>query len=203
MLTTKQILDSFFTTVKDNSSALRTRATEWLHTLMMSAADERSWLFLKKASAALPITANTVTLPSDFSMEVCIKLGTILLTPENKLTDEEAFAADNGEGGAGYTIDGSTLKLHGETTATTAVVTYIAHVPDAGYGDSTTATIFPAEFLPLFVRSLKTAFLEYDVDLDRLPISLQLDGAELRRMKKLDDRRRPPLKLNKHGYVRA
>lgn len=203
MLTTKQILDSFFTTVKDNGSTLRARAIEWLHVLMMSAADERDWLFLKKTSAALTITANAVTLPADFSIEVCIALGTVLLTPKNKLTDEQAFAADNGEGGAGYTIEGSALKLHGETTETTAVVTYIAHVPDAGYGDSTTATIFPAEFLPLFVRSLKTAFLEYDVDLDRLPVSLQLDAAELRRMKRLDNRRRPQIQPNSHGYVRV
>lgn len=202
MLTTKSVLDRVFTRIKDNSGTLRVKMLGWLNSAMQDAWAERSWLFLEK-KVDIAIVSNAITLPADFGDEVFISIGGIyIFTVADRLSPSEAAYADERGGDPyGYTKDSDTLVFHPSADGT-ATLTYTAQVPDAGYVDDTTETIFPLEFLPLFERVLLSAFYEYDVDADRLPVGLKMDADQLRRLKKLDNRRKPLPQLNRFGMVR-
>lgn len=201
-LTTKQVLDKFFSRVRDNSAALRVKSLGWLNSLMTDVVNERPWLFLDK-SASLAITANQITLPVDFGLESSIQIGTYFLTSNDRFTPEDAFTVDQAAGGVvtGYTIEADTITFHPSATGT-AVLHYTAQMPATDYTDGTDATLFPVEFIPLFERSLLTAFYEYDVDSERLPIGLAVDRAQMKRMKSLDNSRKALPKVNRNGYIR-
>lgn len=202
MLTTKAVLDRVFTRIKDNSGALRAKMLGWLDSAMRSAWVERRWVFLD-TSATLTLTSSVITLPANFGDETFINVnGQYALTTADHLSPTEAMKADSRGGEVyGYTKTGTAITLHPATTGS-VVLYYTAKVPDAGYSDDTTETIFPMEFLPLFERSLLAAFYEYDVDADRLPVGIQLDAEQLKKLKKLDNSRRPLPQLNSGGMVR-
>ena len=200
-MNTKTVLDRVFTRIKDNSATLRVKMLGWLNSAMQDVVNERAWLFLDK-TVTLSITAGTITLPADFGRETFIRVGDYLFTIGDRLTPQDAAIAD-GHGGDphGYTLDATTLTFHNTLTGT-AKLTYTATFPALGYDDGITDTLFPAEFLPLFERYLLTCFYEYDVDADRLPVGLQVNAEQLRRMKKLDNQRKPLPQLNRKGLVR-
>lgn len=202
-LTTKAVLDRVFNRVKDNSPSLRVKMTDWLNSAMQDAWAERSWLFLEK-KVDLLITAGSITLPADFGDEIFIRIGnSFIFTTGDNLTPSDAVRWDVAGGDPqGYTTDDTALTFHPAVSGT-ATLTYTAKVPDVGYTDGTDATIFPREFLPLFERALLEAFYEYDVDTDRLPNGIRLNAEEMRRMKKLDNSRRPLPQLSTRGYVRT
>lgn len=200
-LTTKQVLDKFFNRTRDNSSTLRVKALGWLNSLMTDVVNERPWLFLNKY-VTLTIAANKITLPADFGLESTIAVSGVLLTDIDKLTEEEAFISDQGGGFIdGYTLDSTSITFHPSAEGA-AVLNYSAQMPATDYVDSMAATIFPVEFIPLFERSLMTAFYEYDVDTDRLPLGLAVDKVQMSRMKKLDNSRKAIPKNNRNGFVR-
>jgi len=202
MLTTQAVLDRVFTRIKDNSSTLRVKMLGWLDSAMRDAWSERAWIFLDK-SVTLTLSGGSITLPADFGDETFLNVGDqYALTTGDKLTPTEALKADVRGGDVwGYTISSTAITLHPATTGTVTLY-YTAKMPDAGYADDTTETIFPMEFLPLFERSLLAAFYEYDVDADRMPLGIQLDTEHLRKLKKLDNGRKPLPQLNNRGLVR-
>ena len=202
-LTTKAVLDRVFNRVKDNSPSLRVKMTDWLNSAMQSAWAERSWLFLEK-KVDIAIVAGSITLPADFGDEIFIRIGnSFIFTTGDNLTPADAVRWDVAGGDPqGYTTDDTLLTFHPAVSGT-ATLTYTAKVPDVGYTDGTDDTIFPREFLPLFERALLEAFYEYDVDTDRLPNGIRLNTEEMRRMKKLDNGRRPLPQLSTRGYVRT
>jgi len=202
MLTTQAVLDRVFTRIKDNSSTLRVKMLGWLDSAMRDAWSERAWIFLDK-SVTLTLSGGSITLPADFGDETFLNVGDqYALTTGDKLTPTEALKADVRGGDVwGYTISSTAITLHPATTGTVTLY-YTAKMPDAGYADDTTETIFPMEFLPLFERSLLAAFYEYDVDADRMPLGIELDTEHLRKLKKLDNGRKPLPLLNNRGLVR-
>lgn len=201
-MNTKTVLDRVFTRIKDNSPTLRVKMLGWLNSAMQDVVNERAWLFLDK-TVSLPITASAITLPADFGRETFISVGYYLFTIGDRLTPEAAALADSyGGDPAGYTLDATVLTFHPSITGT-ANLTYTAAFPAAGYADDMTGTLFPDEFLPLFSQYLLTCFYEYDVDADRLPLGLQVNAEQLRRMKKLDNQRKPLPQLNAKGLVRG
>jgi hypothetical protein len=200
-MNTKTVLDRVFTRIKDNSSTLRVKMLGWLNSVMQDVVNERAWLFLDK-SVTLPITAGAIVLPADFGRETFIRSGDYLFTIGDRLAPQEAALADSYGGDPhGYTVEGATITFHPATTGT-ASLSYTAAFPALGYFDSTDETLFPDEFLPLFAQYLLTCFYEYDVDADRLPVGLQVNAEQLRRMKKLDNQRKPLPQLNAKGLVR-
>lgn len=211
-MNTKTVLDRAFTRIKDNSATLRVKMLGWLNSAMQDVVNERIWLFLDK-TVSLPITAGTITLPADFGREIFIKAGYYLYTVGDRQTPQNAAIADIVGGSLhygyvsgsnyGYTLDASTLTFHPSIPldTTTAALTYTAAFPVAGYTDGED-TLFPSEFLPLFERYLLTCFYEYDVDADRLPVGIQVNADLLRKMKKLDNQRKPLPQLNRKGMVR-
>lgn len=202
MLTTKSVLDRVFTRIKDNSGTLRAKMLGWLDSAMRDAWIERRWVFLEK-SVTLTITSSAITLPADFGDETFMNVnGLYALTVGDHLSPTEAMKADFRGGEVyGYTKTSTTLTFHPATTGS-VVLHYMAKMPDAGYEDGITDTIFPMEFLPLFERSLLTAFYEYDVNADLLPNGVRLDEVQLRKVKKADNLRRPLPPLNPQGMVR-
>jgi len=202
MLTTKAVLDRVFTRIKDNSSTLRVKMLGWLDSAMRDAWSERAWIFLEK-SVSLTLVNGAITLPADFGDETFLNVdGRYTFTTGDKLTPTEALKADVRGGDVwGYTLSDTAITLHPATDGTVTLY-YVAKMPDAGYADDTTETIFPMEFLPLFERSLLVAFYEYDVDADRLPTGIQLDAEHLRKLKKLDNSRKPLPQINNRGLVR-
>lgn len=201
-LTTKSVLDTFFSRVKDNSSTLRGKAVYWLCSAMQDVLSERAWVFLEKTTQALPITDGAVTLPTDFGKEVFIRTGNYLFTTKDRLTHEEAALADDcGGDPVGYTLSDDAITFHPAVTGT-ADLTYNATLPVGGYEDGTTPTIFPETFSPLFERYLTTCFYEYDVDTDKMPLGVPLDAKMLRTLKKADNQRRAVPALNPKGMVR-
>ena len=200
-LTTKSVLDCLPTRVRDNSPTLRVKAASWLNTAMQDVLNERSWVFLEK-TAALTITDSAITLPTDFGREVFIKNGLYIFTTADRLTHSDAARADAAGGEpVGYTIGTDTITFHPTATGS-ADLSYVAALPADGYVDGTDPTIFPVEFKPLFERCILTAFYEYDVDNDRLPIGLQLDAKMLRNLKRADNQRKAVPALDRKGMVR-
>lgn len=202
MLTTKAVLDRVFSRIKDNSSTLRVKMLGWLDSAMRDVCSERAWIFLDK-SVTLTLSDGSATLPADFGDETFISVGgQYAFTTSDKLTPTAALRAGLLGGGVlGYTLTSTTLTLHPATTGD-IVLSYVAKMPDAGYEDGTVDTIFPMEFLPLFERALLAAFYEYDVDADRLQLGIQLDAEHLRRLKKLDNGRKPLPPLSSQGLAR-
>ncbi len=201
-LSTKSVLDRVFNRIKDNSPALRVKMLDWLNSGMQDVRNERSWLFLER-KVDLPITGGAITLPTDFGDVVFIRVDNFIFTTGDNLTPSEAARWDVAGGDPqGYTVDAIYLTFHAAVSGT-ASLTYAAQIPENGYLDSTDATFFPTEFLPLFERALLSAFFEYDVDTDRRPVSIKLDQQQLYRLKKLDNSRKPKPQLHPRGYVRA
>ena len=201
-LTTKSVLDRVFSRIKDNSSTLRVRMLGWLNSTMQDAVSKREWTFLEK-TVSLTITDNAITLPVDFDRELFIRNGQYIFTVGDRLTAYMAAEADIAGGEPyGYTLDATSLTFHPSASGT-AELTYQAVFPAAGYEDGTIPTIFPINWLPVFERCMITAFYEYDVDADRLPLSLQLDAEQIRAMKKLDNQRKAIPQLSPKGYVRG
>ena len=201
-LTTKSVLDRVFSRIKDNSPTLRVRMLGWLNSTMQDAVSKRQWTFLEK-TATLTITDNSVTLPIDFGYELFIRNGEYLFTVGDRLTPFMAAEADIAGGDPyGYTLDETTLTFHPSASGT-ADMLYSAVFPAAGYDDGTTPTVFPQYWLPVFERAMLTAFYEYDVDADLLPVSLQLDAEQIRTMKKSDNLRKAIPQLSPKGYVRG
>ncbi len=202
-ITTKIILDQVFTRVRDNSATLRVKMLGWLNSAMREVWAERAWIFLEK-TVDLPISGGSITLPADFGDETFIRIGdSFVFTTGDKLTPSDAARYDVAGGDpAGYTSDGTYITFHPAATGIVSL-SYVAKVPDDGYQDGTGATIFPMEFLGLFERAMLEAYYEYDVDTDRLPNGIRLNQEGLRRMKKLDNSRKPLPQLNNRGLVRA
>jgi hypothetical protein len=199
-LTTKGILDQVFSRVSDNTSTLRVRMLAWYNSLAIQVANERPWNFLN-TTVNIPIVNSVIPLPDDFGTETSITVGNIILTPQNLLNAPESFYWGQTSGIlAGYTVDETGIALFPTTTGT-AALEYSKRVPT--YADDTTSTIFPTEFLPLLERSLLTAFYEYDVDSERMPMSFQLDAKMMSQVKKIDNQRKSLHRLNVHGYKRS
>ena len=77
---------------------------------------------------------------------------------------------------------------------------YIRLIPAAA--DSDTATVWPWRFLPMFERSLLSAYYEYDGDQRGMP-SLTLDRAELDLLKFADNMQKPIPKQSRKGFLRG
>lgn len=200
-LTTKTVLDSFFSRVKDNSPTLRTKAVHWLRNAMRDVLNERAWVFLEKTET-LSIVDSAITLPTDFGKEVFIKNGIYLFTTADRLTPSNAALADScGGEPVGYTLSPTAITFHPTATGA-ADLSYVATLPAGGYADGTDATIFPDEFEPLFERYLTTCFYEYDADDAKIPVGLQLDAKMLRTLKKSDNQRKAVPPLSRKGMVR-
>jgi hypothetical protein len=199
-LTTNAVLDAVFSRLRTTSADHRSRALSWLNSLTVQVANERAWNFLEK-EVTIAIVDNVIALPDDFGEENSIEVEDIILIPQNIITDVQAFYADEYDpsGLIGYTVQETGIEFHA-TAIGNAILNYTARV--ATYADGDT-TVFPAEFLPLMERAILTAWYEYDVDADRMPLSFQLDAALLKQMKKVDNRRKAIPQLNSHGYVRG
>ena len=198
-LTVKQVLDSVFSRLRTNSAEHRARMVHWLNSAMLQVVNEREWNFLEK-TATIAIADNIIPLPDDFGNEISIQVGDVILTSRHLITDTDAFYADliDPNSLVGYSVQETGIEFHA-AAAGTAILTYTARV--ATYADGDT-TVFPTEFLPLFERALLSAWYEYDVDEDRIPLSFQLEPKMLKQMKALDNRRRGMPRLNSNGFLR-
>ena len=201
-LTTKAVLDAVFSRLRTNSVEHRARMVSWLNSAMLQVVNEpRAWNFLEK-TATIAIADNIIPLPDDFGTENNIRIGDIILTPRHIITDIDAFYADLTAPTSliGYSVQETGIEFHSSATGN-AILNYTARV--ATYTDSADATVFPTEFLPLFERAMLTAWYEYDVDADRLPLSFQLDARMMQQMKALDNRRKGMPQFESHGYKRG
>jgi hypothetical protein len=204
-LTTKSVLDAAQSMIVDQTAAMRLRMLNWLNLSMQSLVNEpREWEFLKK-TASLPITANVITLPADYSDFGSLTVGAYFFTSEDQLTASETFqsSATGGAVPSGFVIDEKTgtLTIIPATTEVSVVLGYKGALPAGGYTDSTTATIFPEEFKPYLVRCLMTLRNEFDEE-GQFPLSLQINVAALRAMKALDNKRKAVPKISTNGYIR-
>ncbi|MDD2898988.1 MAG: hypothetical protein PHI31_09775 [Desulfuromonadaceae bacterium] len=205
-LTTKSILDATQTLIADQTAAYRAKMLTWLNLAMQTVINQpREWEFLKK-TAPLPVTSNVITLPADYADFESLTVGDYFFTRADQLTDSEAFESveSAGEIPEGFTINeqAGTITIVPATEETTVTLAYKGTMPAADYADDTTATIFPQEFKPLFVRILKTVSNEVDVE-DQYTVSLQLSSADLKTMKALDNKRKALPKPSSHGYIRG
>lgn len=205
-LTTAGVLTATQTFISDQTAALRLRMLTWLNLAMQSVINEpREWEFLKK-TASLAVTSNVITLPTDFADFQSLTVGDYFLVPENMLTDTESFEVleTGGTIPLGFSINemAGTLTILPGTTETTVTLAYKSGMPSTDYTDDSTATIFPLEFRPMFVRHLLTLRNEFDVE-DQTIMSAQMSMAELKAMKKLDNKRKAVPKPSNHGYTRT
>lgn len=199
-LTPDEILDKVQARITDQSAAMRVKLLGWLNEIMHDVVNQpRNWQFLKK-SASIAVAANALTLPADFGTLTSVQVGDRFFTPDEALTDEEAYFWNQITGEAeGYTISGSTLTFVPGTSQTSATVKYNAVVADVI--DDTTATIFPQEFRNILIAGTLMMFYEYDHD-DNYGSQVQLYQMEMKKLKALDNKKTPLPKRNPHGYIR-
>lgn len=198
-LTTKSVLDAVQSRIVDQSDNLRAKMLVWLNIAMQQVLNEpRDWEFLKK-SASVTVTNSVITLPADFGDFLSLECGDYFYTTESQLTPDEVIMEYEG-----FVIDEllGTLTIYPATIEVTATLKYKAAFPVTDYTDGTGATLFPAEFRPLFTRYVMTVRDEFDAEAEA-SMSFKLDQLELKKMKALDNKRKAVPKINSHGYRRT
>lgn len=200
-LTPDRVLDDTLTMIQDNSTTLRVKLLAWFNLLAYKVMNERRWYSLQKKVTSQTITTNAVTLPSDFESLVYVTGLNFFFDTNQELTDEDIFLSSQGGTSissipVGYGISGSTLTFYPDTSDTTCDIKYNPYITSS-YQDNTTATIFPVQFLPLFVRTLVSMYDEFDSD-ERTPLSISLNPQELSNVKKWDNQFQPLPKRSKY-----
>jgi len=188
-LTTDELLDNILSRLNDNSSAMRAKCLVWLNEAMRSIIRERNWEFSTVKGSPAAVVNNTVTMPNNFLDVEYLIVDSYFLKPVNALSEEAAFAIDNGQSsGIGYKVNPTDITLHGLSDAATATLCYRAGLI-ADYTDSAAATIFPTEFREVLIQFTMMKYYEFDAD-ERLSIAVQAYGDELKRLKRMDNRRK-------------
>jgi hypothetical protein len=200
-LSGKDILDAVSSHIQDKSTTMRGLLALWLNTLFQKALNEREWQFLF-TTISTEIENNRIIKPSDFGRLEYAKGSGWFLEPKNRMTGREVYDATdesaNNPTPVGFEETQTSLNLIPGASGT-ATLRYVRLIPAAS--DTTTRTAWPWSFLPLFERSLLSVYYEYDADA-RGVLSLQLDTAELDRLKYQDNLLRPIPKRSNRGYVR-
>ena len=209
-LTGKEIIDSALTLIKNNSTPVRTKMLIWLNIIAVKIQTERDWTFFDNGVFIVTPTSNVITCPSDYGGFISISGDDFILTGKNRLTTAETWETDSLTNATvplgfteGTTTQGSVIvriiTLHGQLVTTAITLSYT--IEPSVFTDDTTITAWPRQCLPLFQRSLLDAFYEMDFD-ERASISLQLNAAELSRLKKWDNTLRAKGQIEPQGYTR-
>lgn len=190
LLNTKDILDAALSLTPDNSSAFRAKAVGWLNEIVRDILNQpRQWEMLK-TSTTLPIAANKITLPANFGEVRSIQIGSLyFLTPDEQLTEEEAFAVIQAGGGdtLGFTITDTEITFVPGATGS-AILSYEKGVATP-YADDV-ATIFPDAFSNLLIQGVRKLAYQSDVD-DMYGPSVKLYDREMKVAKDYDNRMKP------------
>lgn len=191
------ILNKALSKVQDDSDEFRLLALGWLNEIVRDVLNQpREWAFLND-TVDLAVTANQITLPNGVSEIVHIDLGGTFYLPADMLTDPEA-ALDR----TGYTINKANIvTFYPDTTEVSATVKYKPYVT-ADLADVATDTIFPIEFENLFLTGVRVHIYDYDKD-GRYGKEEQKYAMAMSNIKTLDNRRKPELRNNPHGYTRG
>lgn len=196
--TVKDILDSALSITPDNSDELRAKAVIWLNEVMRDILGRsKRWEFLR-ASTAITVVGNKITLPADFKEEISLQVGDYFFTPDNRLTEQEIDENDTGTVPVGYrrTASGEITFYPGATG--TAVLTYNKGMT-ANYADDETATIFPVEFYYLLVLGVRKYAYQYDVE-DLYPAAVQLYEKEMKERQHDNNLQKP---IPRHRYAQG
>jgi hypothetical protein len=179
-LTGDQILDGVTSIIPDSDTTLRTKFLLWFNYISTKLGMDRiEWSCLRK-TASLAVTANKITLPSDFGKLVYVKqAGVFYLEQEHLLNDKEEYEAATNSGTlpTRMSIDevAGTVAFYPGATGTVT----LGYVKEpAAIVDSTDQTDWPQMFKGIFLRAGLDFFYEYDMDV-RAVLSYQLDAAEL------------------------
>lgn len=118
----KEIIDSALTVLKNNSAPIRTKMLTWLNVMSAKLEVERAWTFLGNKSATLTPASNVITLPSDYGTFDTLRADGLFLTPSHRLTEYEAWQADNSSSGAsapvGFTEGAVSVTTYGVASDT-------------------------------------------------------------------------------------
>lgn len=212
MLTGKLILDSVFARLRDNSPGTRTKLLSILQEIGQQAFLEHDWIDLLVLVSGATSTDNAVpkTLLSNYGRLYTAKQAStstsdgFLLKEIDRLTEAEIFATGEetvatNRVPAGWHEDGTSIYFLPGVTGDLDIK-YYRTVPL--FTDDAVDSVWQDYFLPLFVRSLLTNYYEFDRD-DRMAIGVQLDVAELNRIKKWQNKRKPIPKNDSKGYMRT
>lgn len=207
-LTGQQILDTAISRIRDKSPAMRANLLLWLGQIMQSVLDEpREWVFFSdfRKTVEVAIVSGVATLPEDFEEVVNIQIGTdYFFDLNNILSDRDAFTINadfpNDSTPRGIQITNTEVVFIPGVEDGTATLNYRPRL--TAVTDSTDETAWPPEFLNLFVRGLLTAYYEHDLN-PSLGYSVSLDYEEMRKLKAIDNRRKPVAKFSRHGYLQT
>jgi hypothetical protein len=212
MLNGKQIIDSAMTHTQDNSVTLRVRMLSWLNTAFQQAFLERDWLALELSETSITITDNTITktaatygkfrFAQQFSSDT--QSGFVLqkndrLSVQERFDLEEDTTSTDDRKAIGFFEDSTKIYFRYGALGILNELAYYRLVPIVA--DNTDDTVWPEYFLPLFERTLLSAYYEFDVD-DRLIVSVQLDAEEVSRIKKWENTQNPTPRNSTQGYLR-
>lgn len=200
-LTFSKILDTALSLIQDNSTPMRSKMGAWLNVLCIKTLNIRDWNCLIKESAETTIVDNLALLPTDFGSVVSIRQnfdqGNFFFTPLNQLTDKEVYrdSSDTITLDAlpiGYQLTPTSISFYPSATGSI----YLVYNPTitGTYEDGDT-TIFPVQFLPLFIRGCLDFYYEYDMD-ERAALSYTINNNELKEVKIWDNRLVPKRNRN-------
>ncbi len=162
-LNTKAVLDDAQTIIQDSSTILRAKMLTWLNNIFQRLGNEFPWSCTIKTSTPLTVTANAVTLPTDFSLVDKLTLGNYKFMTVDEVNERNSFLwAGGGTTPIGYYIVGNTLTLVPGTSEVSATLRYNPEIPK--YTDGTSDTAFSSAFGPIVQRALLDMYYEYDAD---------------------------------------
>lgn len=202
MLTTDSILSGVLSRIRDNSTQMRTKLMGWMNELLQTLALNLDWKFLE-STATLTVSENKVALPDTYGRFRFVSGENFFLAPGHRLPEERAYYTHrrgdytlSGTATVGFTDDATHLYFHPQASGVVTLGFYRT-IPEYEDGDT---TILPDKFKPLIVRSLLSAYYEYDVDERALP-SLALDKEALAALTKDEYRQRAIPQVSSAGFI--
>ena len=191
LLTTDEILDAVTKRIHDNTPEMRSRMITWLNDIIQETWLARDWKFLKTTSNGTAIASDKLALPTGYGRLLSVSVAKQwFIDQRNQFTDEEAFTYDvsSADGGypVGWTEDGSFIYFEPNATGTPTLI----YIPIIDTYDDNETTVFPSRFRALFVRTLSSAYYEFEAD-ERGMVSLQLDQQELDKLHKWENKNDP------------
>ena len=199
-LSSNSILDAVTLREHDNTSTMRARILSWFNDAVQAVWLARDWKFLKVTDSTIPLVDSQIALPADYGRLLSLSVQQLwFLDQRNQFTDEEEFLNSieslDGIYPNGWTENLTHITLRPRITGTPKFI-YMPTIPE--YLDNQ-ITVFPIRFRMLFVRTLMSAYYEFEAD-NRGMVSIQLDQVELDKLHKWENKNNPQTVNTK--YVR-
>ena len=201
-LNTTAVLDKAMSKWQDSTAELRTKALGWLNEVRTDIHNQpRLWNFMR-GTTTLTVSNNTIALPSGVSEIISIEGDNFFLTPNDMLSETEAYLLSNQDSDIPYGYvkypDGTLTMFPGATGSVEVV--YEANA-NTDLTDSANNTVYPKELENLFITGIRMHYYDYDKD-GRYGKEVALYQDEMSKAKAWDNQQKALPKYTSQGFIK-